>query len=107
MACFLKKSNLKKGLYLQIYESFYNPDKKQTDHRSHKALGYVSNLIADGIPEPISHYSLVVQRMNDEVKASKQKDQPRQIDQSPERYLGYFLVQAVYDSLKVDRLQRK
>ena len=103
MAYFLKKSNLKKGLYLQIYESFYNPDKKQTDHRSHKALGYASNLIADGIPDPISHYSLVVQRMNDEVKSSKLKDQPRQIDQSPERYLGYFLIKAVYDSLKVDR----
>ena len=27
MAYFLKKSNLKKGVYLQIYESFYNPSK--------------------------------------------------------------------------------
>ena len=25
MAYFLKKSNLKKGTYLQIYESFYDP----------------------------------------------------------------------------------
>ena len=28
MAYFLKKSNLKKGTYLQIYESFYDPRKK-------------------------------------------------------------------------------
>jgi len=40
MAYFLKKSNFKKGLYLQIYESFYDPGKKDTAHRSHKALGY-------------------------------------------------------------------
>ena len=34
MAYFLKKSNLKKGIYLQIYESFYDSAKKQTAHRS-------------------------------------------------------------------------
>jgi len=37
MAYFLKKSNLKKGTYLQIYESFYDPRKKNTAHRSYKA----------------------------------------------------------------------
>jgi hypothetical protein len=30
MAYFLKKTNLKKGLYLQIYESFYDRNKKET-----------------------------------------------------------------------------
>ena len=45
MAYFLKKSNLKKGVYLQIYESFYNPERRQTCHRSYKALGYVNDLI--------------------------------------------------------------
>ena len=47
MAYFLKQSNLKKGLYLQIYESFYNPEKNQTSHRSVKALGYVNDLIGN------------------------------------------------------------
>ena len=28
MAYFLKKSNYKKGTYLQIYESFYDPERK-------------------------------------------------------------------------------
>ena len=41
MAFFLKKSKLKKGVYLQIYESFYHPEKKETAHKSHMALGYV------------------------------------------------------------------
>ena len=29
MAYFLKKTNLKRGVYLQIYESFYNRDKRR------------------------------------------------------------------------------
>lgn len=44
MAYFLKKSNLKKGIYLQIYESFYGPLRKDSAHRSYKALGYVHEL---------------------------------------------------------------
>ena len=44
MAYFLKKFNLKKGTYLQIYESFYDPRKKNTAHRSYNALGYVHEL---------------------------------------------------------------
>jgi len=53
MAYFLKKSNLKKGVYLQIYESFYDRDKKETAHKSYKAIGYVQDLIDSGIPDPI------------------------------------------------------
>ncbi len=44
MAYFLKKSNYKKGTYLQIYESFYDPERKGGAHRSYKALGYVHEL---------------------------------------------------------------
>ena len=101
MAYFLKKSNLKNGLYLQIYESFYNPDKKYASHRSHKSLGYVSRLIEEGIPDPIAHFSEVVVQMNAEVKA--QKTQARQIEESPEKYVGYFLAKSVFGSLRPER----
>ena len=37
MAYFFKKSNIKKGTYLQIYESYYDPEKKGTAHRSYRA----------------------------------------------------------------------
>ena len=57
MAYFLKKSNLKKGIYLQIYESFYDSAKKQTAHRSHEAIGYVNELMKNGIEDPIAFYS--------------------------------------------------
>ena len=68
MAYFLKKSNLKKGIYLQIYESFYDPNKKNTVHKSYKAIGYVEELIESGISDPIAYYSDVVNQMNAEAK---------------------------------------
>ena len=103
MAFFLKKSNLKNGLYLQIYESFYNPDKKGTSHRSHKSLGYAKSLVEKGINDPVAHFSAIVQQMNADVKRAKQEERDRQISQSPEKHLGYFLVKAVFDGLGVSR----
>lgn len=35
MAYFLKKTKNKKGLYLQIYESFYDPERGHTAHKSY------------------------------------------------------------------------
>ena len=101
MAYFLKRTNLKKGLYLQIYESFYNHEKKQTAHRSYQALGYAEELISPDIKDPVSHYSEVIQKMNEEANILKQKDKERQIFDSPERNLGYFLPKAALDNLNV------
>ncbi|MFR2879787.1 MAG: hypothetical protein ACLTC8_01725 [Lachnospiraceae bacterium] len=71
MAYFLKKSNYKKGTYLQIYESFYDPERKGGAHRSFKALGYVHELQAKGIDDPISFYKEEVIRLNQEANAAK------------------------------------
>lgn len=101
MAYFLKKTNLKKGVYLQIYKSFYNPNKKGTVHKSYKAIGYVQDLIDSGIPDPVAYYSNVVEQMNIEAKRIKKENKVRQIAASPERYLGYFLLQNIYDGLHV------
>jgi len=103
MAYFLKKSKLKKGLYLQIYESFYEPNKKETAHRSHKAIGYVGELAASGMEDPVAHFKNVVAEMNAETKSVKQREREKQISQSPEKHLGYFLVKAVFDSLKLSK----
>ncbi len=64
MAYFLKKTKRKNGLYLQIYESFYNPLKKETSHRNYQNLGNINNLISDDIPDPIAHYKGVVKELN-------------------------------------------
>ncbi|MBP3198920.1 MAG: hypothetical protein J6N21_18225 [Butyrivibrio sp.] len=53
---FLKKTNNRKGTYLQIYESYYDPERKCGAHRSYKPIGYVHELIAKGIDDPIAFY---------------------------------------------------
>lgn len=101
MAYFLKQSNLKKGLYLQIYESFYDRDKKGTAHKSFKTLGYEEDLIKAGIPDPVAYYTDVVKQMNIEAKRLKEESGAKQIGASPERHLGYFLLHNIYNSLHV------
>ncbi len=104
MAYFLKKSNLKKGVYLQIYESFYDAERKQTAHRSYKALGYVNELTAKGIDDPVSYYKAEVDKLNRERKDQKSKAKQRQIaDESPEKYLGYFPLKNLNDKLGVKK----
>ena len=49
MAYFLKKTNNKKGTYLQIYSSFYDPERRHTAHKAYKPIGYVHELQAKGI----------------------------------------------------------
>lgn len=100
MAYFLKKTNLKKGIYLQIYESFYDPDKKQTAHKSYKAIGYVNKLIDEGMEDPISFYSNEVKKLNQEFHETRNQEKKRLIsDESPEKLLGYFPLKILNDSL--------
>ena len=102
MAYFLKKSNLKKGIYLQIYESFYEPKRRNTAHRSFKALGYVHELIEKGIDDPISFYKDEVAKLNQLLAEERSKEKTRQIsDETPEKLLGYFPLKNINDSLNV------
>lgn len=104
MAYFLKKSNYKKGTYLQIYESFYDPERKGGAHRSYKALGYVHELQAKGIDDPIAFYKEEVIKLNQELKAAKDAKKARQIsDDSPEKLIGYFPMKNINDKLSVKK----
>ena len=100
MAYFLKRTNNKKGTYLQIYESYYDPDRKGGAHRSYKPLGYVHELMEKGIDDPVFFYSEEVKHLNQERLENKQKDKVRQIsEESPEKLLGYFPIKNLNDSL--------
>ena len=100
MAYFLKKTNNKKGTYLQIYESYYDPERKGGAHRSHKPLGYVHELQANGIDDPIAFYGEEVKKLNHEYKERKCSEKTRQISgESPEKLLGYFPLKNLNDSL--------
>ena len=69
-----KKTNLKKGLYLQIYESVYSSEKGYGVHRSYKPLGYYDDLVKQGIEDPIAYYKSEIDKMNLEVKKKKASD---------------------------------
>lgn len=104
MAYFLKKTNNKKGTYLQIYESYYDPERKGGAHRSYKPIGYVHELIEKGVEDPVSFYSEEVKKLNQEHSENKRKDKARQISESsPEKLLGYFPVKNINDSLSVKK----
>lgn len=105
MSFFLKKSNLKKGVYLQIYESYYDPVRKGGAHRSYMALGYVNALKEKGIEDPIAYYGEEVQRLNEAQKQERHARKAETItEQSPERLLGYFLLKSIHEGLGIKPL---
>lgn len=102
MAYFLKKTNNKKGIYLQIYESFYDPQRGHTAHRSYKPIGYVHELIESGIDDPVSFFQeevlMLNQKRNEEKNAAKEKQIS---EETPEKRLGYFPLKNINDGLGV------
>ena len=101
MAYFLKKTNNKKGTYLQIYESYYDSERKAGAHRSYKPIGYVHQLQTEGIYDPIAFYKDEVQNLNQELRKKKQDEKARKIsEESPEKLLGYFPLKNLCDSLR-------
>ena len=104
MAYFLKKTNNKKGTYLQIYSSFYDPERGHTAHKAYKPIGYVHELQAKGINDPISFYKEEVNKLNQEAKAAKAAKKTKQIsDDSPEKLIGYFPMKNINDKLSVKK----
>lgn len=104
MAYFLKKTNNKKGTYLQIYSSFYDPERGHTAHKAYKPIGYVHELQNKGIDDPISFYKEEVNKLNQDVKAAKNAKKVKQIsDDSPEKLIGYFPMKNINDKLSVKK----
>ena len=103
MAYFLKKTKNKKGLYLQIYESFYDPERGHTAHKSYKPIGYVHELQAKGIDDPISHFKEEVNQLNQDFQTTKNAKKALQIsDESPEKLIGYFPLKREYPKVCVN-----
>lgn len=98
MRYFVKKSTpSKKGLYLQIYKSYYVPGVGKKN-QSHKALGYVKDLKEQGL-DPFKYAQDMVDELNKDLKTRMSK----QITDKPNLYnLGYFLPKAMFDFLDLD-----
>lgn len=97
MSYFLKKTKNKKGTYLQIYESYYDPERKGGAYRSYKPIGYVHELQANGMEDPIAFYNNEVTQLNQEYKKQMLEEKSRHIsEESPEKLLGYFPLKKLY-----------
>lgn len=102
MAYYLRQDKKKKGLYLQMYESFWDKEKKQPRSRNIESFGYVSELISDEIPDPVSYYQKYVAEKNREHAVSvADETRPRVFATQLEKNIGYFLVDSLLSELNV------
>lgn len=104
MAYFLKKSKQQNKTYIAIYESFYSPDSNGTRHKCVKSLGSIESLIESGMADPVDYYKKEIAKMNEERKSkneNKKFNQKLISDVSPERYLGYFPLSNILNTLDV------
>ena len=99
MRYFIKKSTpSKKGLYLQIYKTNYVPG-KGNQNKSYKVIGYASDLIASGIPDPVAYAQNLVDELNSDLPNRKEM---KIGDISSSKNLGYFLIKSMIDYLDFD-----
>lgn len=102
MAYYLRKEQKKKGIYLQMYESHWDKEKKQPRSKSVLAFGYVEDLISDEIPDPIAYYSDFVAQKNEEHAAAfAEETRPRAFAAPVEYNLGHFLLHTLLQELNV------
>lgn len=102
MAYVLRKENRSKGIYLQIYFSFRDPDSGKPRQQHCRTLGYVDNLVKGGIPDPISFYTAEVNKMNSSMAFNRVSTKSKMIGAvSPLKHLGYFPLQAILRRLDV------
>ncbi|MCC8060020.1 MAG: IS1634 family transposase, partial [Clostridiales bacterium] len=104
MAYFLRQEKKKKGLYLQMYDSFWDKEKKESRTKSVMAFGYVEDLISDEIPDPVAYYKDYVKQKNEERAASlAEETRPRAFSAPVEKHVGHFLLHTLLDELKVKK----
>ena len=102
MAYYLRQDKKKKGIYLQMYETYWDKEKKQPRSRNMESFGYVSELVSDEIPDPVSFYKEYVKRKNSERAASvADETRPRAFTAQLEKNIGYFLASSLLSELNV------
>ena len=104
MSYYLKKTNLKKGLYLQIYEGHHDKTKGYTRSSVYRTIGYFDALVASGIEDPIGHFQKEVDALNVNLRLERErrKHAPPLIgDITPLKCIGYFPIKNILDDLGV------
>jgi len=102
MAYFLRQEKKKKGLYLQMYDSYWDKEMKQSRTKNIMAFGYVEDLISDEMPDPVAYYKEFVKRKNKERAASlAEETRPRAFGSPVEKNIGHFLLHTLLTELNV------
>lgn len=102
MAYYLRKEKKKNGVYLQMYESYWDKKKKQPRSKNIESFGYVKNLISDEIPDPVAFYTNYVKEKNEErIKALNEETRPRSFSCVVEMNIGHFLLHSLIAELDV------
>ena len=102
MAYYLRKEQKKNGLYLQMYESYWDRDKKQPRSRSVEAFGFAEQLISDEMPDPVAYYEAYVKRRNEErAQFLAEETRPRAFQAQAEKNIGFFLLHTLLKELNV------
>lgn len=102
MAYFLRQEKKKKGVYLQMYETHWDKDKKQPRSKSIETFGYVNELISDDIPDPVAYYKEYVKKREEERLAQyAEETRPRAFQKPMEINVGHFLVHSLLTELGV------
>lgn len=98
MSYFLRMDKKKKGIYLQMYDRYWDTALKQARTKSVKAFGYVDDLKSDEIKDPVAYYKEYVRKENEKLK---DENRPRAFKEAVESNVGYFLLSCLIDELGV------
>lgn len=102
MGYFLRKDKKKKGVYLQMYETYWDKTRKQARTRCVKSFGYVDELKSESIPDPVSYYKeLVAEEEKKRLSDLDDSTRPRAFDEIVEKNAGYFLLSSLIEELGV------
>lgn len=101
MSYFLKKCTKKGKVYLSIVNSFYDPQRGYAAQETYKSFGTGSELIEQGIEDPIAYCEELVKQLNFE---RKQDDAIKISDKAPIKFGGHFLINAILNKLKIKQI---
>lgn len=102
MAYFLRQEKKKNRVYLQMYENYWDKEKKQARSRHIETFGYVDELISDDIPDPIAYFKAYAKKKEEERLALlAEETRPRAFAAPLEMNAGHFLVHSLLTELNV------
>lgn len=100
MAYFLRQDKKKNGTYLQMYETYWDKERKQPRSRSVESFGYVRQLVSETVPDPVAFYKEYVRKRNEEKALSlAEETRPRAFGCRLEKNVGHFLVSSLMSEL--------